>query len=76
MFLSRVIRSYGIVIITLLSVSNCNSYASLRKHKITLLSVSKHKYYIYLWKDNNHASEWKHKNYVSIALLCEIIPTL
>ena len=46
MFLSRLIRSYESIIITLLSGKKHNNYASLRKHI----------YYASMWKHNNYAS--------------------
>ena len=45
-FLYRVIRSYRSIIVTLLSVSNRNNYASLRKNNT----------YASGWKHNNHVS--------------------
>ena len=48
MFLSRVIQSYGIIIIALISVNKHKYYASTRKHN-NCASLRKHNYYASAW---------------------------
>ena len=76
MFLSRVIRSYGSIIIALISALNRKNYAFKGSIKITVPSVGKRNNYSSLWEHNKYSSERKYKNYVSIMLLFEIVQTL